>query len=63
MGNVDSVATLRNIVTSYTSKEIVWGARFCHKSVLDRVGMINIASNHTFTIPYNPMRGKSGVLE
>ena len=48
---------------SYTSKEIVWGARFCHKSVLDRVGMINIASNHTFTIPYNPMRGKSGVLE
>ena len=41
-------------VTSYTSKEIVWGARFCHKSVLDRVGMMNIASTHTFTIPYNP---------
>jgi hypothetical protein len=31
---------------SYTSKEIVWGARFCHKSVLDRVGMINITLLH-----------------
>ena len=30
--------------TSYTTKEIVWGARFCHKTVLDREEMINIAS-------------------
>ena len=31
-------------MTSYTSKEIVWGARFCHESVLDRRGSVNIAS-------------------
>jgi hypothetical protein len=32
-GSIDSL-------TSYTSKEIVWGSRFCHESVLDREGMI-----------------------
>ena len=36
-GSIDSM-------TSFTSKEIVWGARFCHESVLDRRGSFNIAS-------------------
>ena len=36
-GSIDSM-------TFYTSKEIVWGARFCHESVLDRRGSVNIAS-------------------
>ena len=31
-------------MTSYTSKEIIWGARFCSDSVLERKGMINKAS-------------------
>ena len=36
-GSIDSM-------TSYTSKEIVWGARFCPESVLDRRGGVNMAS-------------------
>jgi len=30
-------------MTSYTSKEIIWGATFCSESVLERKGMVNKA--------------------
>ena len=42
-GNRSESGGIIDSMTSYTSKEIIWGARFCSDRVLERKGMTNTA--------------------